>query len=780
MKTRWSLLAAGVCAALAAAACRRATPAPILLLVTVDTLRADHLGCYGDAQAATPVMDRLAREGARFTHASTVTPLTLPAHASILTGRYPAATGVRNNGMFVLPEREVTLAEALKGRGWDTAAFVGSFVLSSSFGLSQGFDVYDESFDMRRSGPAADERRARSLNEAVFRRLGTLSGRPLFLWVHYFDPHAKYEPPPPFDARFASSPYDGEIASVDEAVGELMRRLGEAVPGRPLSVLLAADHGEGLGEHGEVTHGLFVYESTVHVPLILWSPGRIPAGAVVGENVSVVDFFDTALDLSGAAPPEGAPPRHGSSLLPLIAGKAAPRKIPVTFESWLSRLEFGWSELQGVRSGPLKLIDAPRPELFDLDSDPAESRDTAAARPADLARLRGELAASIRAQAASAAGSAAAAQGVDEETQQRLRSLGYTAGAAPVVTPGGPWNSPAGAAGGGAPLPDPKDRLAIYERLKAAGDAMTQGPAGAASAIRTLEEVLREDPGSIAARWRYAEALLAAHRPAEILALLKPLPAEREEYYWVPWLAAKAQRELGHREEALALLREASRRSPFFDRRGVQEAALLREMGRIEESLAEARSRLAKFPGDSALLQLAADDCRDLGRTEEAIAFYRAVTASQPGQRAAAEALALLLSGSGRAAEAEPVLAALLRETPEEASAWRTQGFVLMNLNRLVPAVESLETAKRLAPRDAETLYYLVVCLSELGRLDEADSQASELLRAAPEASHSYRALGMVREKQGRTDEAAAAYRRAFAIDPHDAAALDSLRRLGR
>ncbi|PYT05861.1 MAG: hypothetical protein DMF49_12895, partial [Acidobacteria bacterium] len=254
--------------ALPTPSCRR-SGRPVLLLVTIDTLRADHLGCYGYSTAATPVIDALAHEGTRFTAASTVTPLTLPAHATILTGRYPRSTGVRNNGMFTLPREELTLAEALKAAGYETGAFVGAFVLSSSFGLSQGFDIYDESFDMKRQGPTADERRADTVNAAVYRWLERRPSGPLFLWVHYFDPHARYEPPPPFDRQFASSPYDGEIANVDQALGKLLERLRSIAGRGELAVVLVADHGEGLGEHGEATHGLFVYESTLHVPLIL-------------------------------------------------------------------------------------------------------------------------------------------------------------------------------------------------------------------------------------------------------------------------------------------------------------------------------------------------------------------------------------------------------------------------------------------------------------------------------------------------------------------------------
>jgi arylsulfatase A-like enzyme/Flp pilus assembly protein TadD len=745
------------------------------VLVTIDTLRADRLGCYGYAGAATPVIDRLASEGALFTAASTVVPLTLPSHAAILTGRYPASIGVRNNGMYLLPPEETTLAEVLSAEGFATGAFIGSFVLAAPFGLSQGFDVYDEQFDMKRDGPTADERRAATVNEALFGWIEGAPRGPLFLWVHYFDPHARYEPPSPFDRQFAAAPYDGEIASVDGALGTLLERLERRAGRENLSVILTSDHGESLGEHGEATHGLFVYESTLHVPLILWSPGRIPAGVTVSEPVSVIDIFDTALELAGVDLPEGVPhsrASQGVSLLPLVGGGAVPRPLPVTFESWLPRLEFGWSELRGVRQGSLKLIDAPRPELFDLSTDRSEAHDLSGLRPGDRQRLHDALERSFSAQAASVLGSGARA--MDDETVDRLRALGYVSAGTPV----GAGTAEDLAVPGAGSLADPKDRLETHNRLKAAGEAIGQGPEGVAFALATLEELLREDPTSIAGLWRYSEALLVADRPKEVVDLLEPHLSGGAAYYWVPWLLGKARAALGEHEAALALMREAARRSPFFARRAVEIAALLREMGRIEESLTEARRALESAPADTALLELAADNARDLGRSGEAIELYEDLLRLSPGQITAAVSLSRLLLDAQRDGDAEDLLTRALEGSPDAVAARRLLGLVLMNRGALDEAAQQLSRANRDGPQNPETLYYLGLCESELGRFEEAERVIGALLRLAPDSPHSHRALGQLRAKQGRRGEAEVAYKRALSIDPTDPAAAQGLRQL--
>src|SRR6185295_19211933 len=292
LPSRWvglgALLAAVAVAALLAA--RRHPPGgsagpPDVLLITVDTLRADHLGAYGDAQALTPVIDGLAARGARFAQVIAPAPLTLPSHASIFTATTPFTHGVRDNAGFVLGPALPTLAERFRAAGYSTAAFVSGYPLHRRFGLARGFDQYDDRLTRGgdRARPAAVERRADETIAAVETWLGRPAPgprRPMFLWVHLFDPHAPYEAPEPYRTRFGERPYDGEVAFVDAQIGALLQRVTQARPDRASVVAVTSDHGEGLGEHGEPTHGLFVYDSTIRVPLVLAGPG-VPAGRVI-------------------------------------------------------------------------------------------------------------------------------------------------------------------------------------------------------------------------------------------------------------------------------------------------------------------------------------------------------------------------------------------------------------------------------------------------------------------------------------------------------------------
>ncbi|HKB17098.1 MAG TPA: sulfatase, partial [Planctomycetota bacterium] len=272
------------------AGCGGRTPPANVLLVTIDTLRADHVGAYGWPYAETPNLDALARAGARFAEAYTPVPYTLPAHASLLTGTLPPRHGVRDNGRQSLPDSATTLAEWLAARGFATGAFVGAFPLERRFGLSQGFGVYDDELGAPGDAFSIAERRGEEVVSRALRWIGG-SAEPFFAWVHLFDPHAPYAAPAPFGARFAARPYDGEVAYADACLGRLVEGLGTR---RERTLLVVtADHGESLGEHGEATHGLTLYEPAVHVPLLLAWPGRIAAGLLPKERASLIDLFPT-------------------------------------------------------------------------------------------------------------------------------------------------------------------------------------------------------------------------------------------------------------------------------------------------------------------------------------------------------------------------------------------------------------------------------------------------------------------------------------------------------
>ena len=394
-----------------------------LLVITVDTCRADHIGAYGSPTAATPNIDQLAAGGILFENCLTPVPLTLPAHSSIFTGRYPPGHKVRNNGTYRLGPDQATLAEILKDRGYRTAAFVASFVLLSKFGLNRGFEDYDDSLDARNlinnfkseipGGEVYDK------FKFWFQKHGS---QKFFAWIHLYDPHVPYAPPKEFADKFPDSPqgrYDGEIAYVDSIVGRIFSDLKDAGIFEKTVIVMCADHGEAFGEHGEIEHGIFCYQDTLRVPLIISNRELLPRSGKIRPMVSLTDVMPTVLDLFGIAPPAGV---QGRSLIPLIRKGKPGEKRTFYLESMYGREEMGWAPLAGVISGRYKYISLPQPELYDLESDPDEKHNLATEQSAVSRELDGVLAGTV----AGLAGSGGEAKtALSAEDRERLRALGY-------------------------------------------------------------------------------------------------------------------------------------------------------------------------------------------------------------------------------------------------------------------------------------------------------------------------------------------------------------------
>jgi arylsulfatase A-like enzyme len=315
-----------------------------LVLITIDTVRADHVGAYGAANGATPVLDALAVRGARFDQVQTAVPLTAPSHATILTGQYPPTHGVRGNVVFTLGATYPTLATRLKRRGYATAAFVGAYPVAAAFGFSQGFDTFDEEFHESSPGDQGAERRANEVADAAGRWLASAgaAGTPFFTWLHFYDPHAPYDPPSPYRERFAGRLYDGEIAFTDAQIGRVLDALRAAGHDRDTVVMVLADHGEGLGDHHELTHAVLTYQSTMRVPWIVAGPG-VPAARVVNTRVATIDVVPTALGLLGADADRAL---LGRDLRPLLGGRAV-ASDPFYEESLFGRLNCHWAALRG-------------------------------------------------------------------------------------------------------------------------------------------------------------------------------------------------------------------------------------------------------------------------------------------------------------------------------------------------------------------------------------------------------------------------------------------------
>jgi len=413
---------------------------PNVLLVTIDTMRADRIGAYGHKAAKTPVLDQLARDGVRFTDATAHAPLTYPSHVAILTGRYPGAFGVRLNGMTPLPDAAVTLAEHMRGAGYRTGAVIGSVIVDRSSGLSQGFDDYDDGIAATSGAVVALADLQRSAEQVTRAATAWIAKQrtPWFLWVHYYDPHLPYSAPARREAP--ADPYDAEIAYVDEQLGVLLRGIDRA----RTAIVVTGDHGEALGDHGEEDHGYFVYDATLHVPLIVAAPGLTPR--VVTEQVRSVDVAPTIASLAGITAVD--PPVEGESLQPLLAGRTR-AQVPLSIaESWYPRLHFGWSELRSARVGEWKFVAAPRPELYDLRTDPREQKNVIQERAQVASRLSADL---QRATSAFAAPPAAASQ-PDAAAVERLQALGYVGAFAPVTATSA--------------TTDPKDRVAEYRAYR--------------------------------------------------------------------------------------------------------------------------------------------------------------------------------------------------------------------------------------------------------------------------------------------------------------------------
>jgi arylsulfatase A-like enzyme len=418
-----------------------------VVLVTIDTLRADHVGCYGAKEVETATLDGIAARGVRFETAISPAPITLPGHTTLLTGLDPPGHGVRNNGNFRLRETIPTLAEAMHARGFATAAFVSAFVLDARFGLARGFDVYDDRLGLHPSPQLEVTVGSRAADRTVDAALAWLDGAPerFLLWVHLYDPHAAYQPPEPYASRFGTRLYDGEIAFADAELGRLLRRVRERWGERGTLVIATSDHGESLGEHGEPTHALSVYDATQRVPLVMAGPALPPGRLVAGSLAVLADVAPTILDLAGLPALPGA---TGRSLRPQIEGNASGPEA-AWVETLATQLELGWSPLLGVRTLTHKYIRAPRPELYDLVADPHELVNRAEEEPARVAQLDALVAAR--------AGRAATPQSIvlDAGERARLEALGYLAAAAPASA------ESLGVVGG----PNPKDQMPILAQL---------------------------------------------------------------------------------------------------------------------------------------------------------------------------------------------------------------------------------------------------------------------------------------------------------------------------
>jgi arylsulfatase A-like enzyme/Tfp pilus assembly protein PilF len=650
----------------------RPSDEPDILLITIDTLRADATGFAGNTRVETPNLDRLAKQGVVFVNAHAHNVVTLPSHANILTGLYPYQHGVRENSGFRLPPQIPTLATLLKARGYATGAFVGAFPLDSRFGLNRGFDVYDDRYPKERAVLEFEmpERPASEVIASARKWYAEHGGSRRFLWVHLYDCHAPYRPPPALAERYRSEPYLGEVAGVDAALEPLLKPFLEG-KSAPTLIVVTADHGEALGGHEEETHSLFAYEETLRVPLIVWFPGRVAPG-VDSRAARHVDIAPTVAEVAGASKPSAW---RGASLL------APPPRRPGDesyFEAFSAAYNYGWAPLRGVVAEGYKYIDLPIPELYDLKADSSERDNLAASRPEEVRRLRGRI-------PPESAIDAAARSTPDSEGAARLRSLGYLSGGAPL--------KPAYTV-----EDDPKRLVGVDREMHRYVELYQRGDLRAATAL--ARKVVSE-------------------RPSLFLA-----------YVHLAFLLRKA----GESAAALDVYRSAVARGIANEELLTHFGLALCEAGRAKEAL-ELLRPFASSPEPNTLNALGIA-LADSGRSAEAEETFRKVLAADPEDLEANENMGIVRLRSGDPSGARDCFRRALATDERSPRAWNGLGVSQARLGDERGAVDSWGRAVALDPKMYDALFNLGLMAAKVGLRQQARQALERFVSAAPRARY--------------------------------------------
>src|SRR5712691_4838468 len=617
--------------ALPAAAVER----PNVVLVTLDTTRADRMGFLGSARGLTPALDALARQGTVFEKAFAQAPITTVSHATILSGTYPQFHRVNDFGV-ALPASVPWLPDLLRAQGYRTAAFVGALILDPRAGLAPGFDrgfeTYDAGFKIKRGKEDRYATMERRGGEVVSRALAWLGQRPpgpFFLWVHLYDAHDPYEAPEPFRSRFAKAPYDGEIAYVDAQVGTLIAglRAAELMDGTAVAVI--ADHGESLGEHGESTHGVFLYDPTIHVPLLLKRPGGRDAGRRVAARVSAVDMAPTLLEIAGVTAPAAI---QGHSLLALSSTPRAADR-PAYAETDYPRRAFGWSSLAAWRGDRFLYVKAPRRELYDLDADPAAARNVAEERKAVADGVARTLEEFRRRTASDGSGSAAPA--LDPQLAEKLASLGY-------VSTGAAAPSAAGI--------DPKDKVAVANTLHDAILSLENGETSRASTM--LERVIATDPQIPMAQLQLGVARCRERQYAQAIAPLRRAIELQPDAVMAHYEMGIALFETGEWKTAAGHFEIVASKLPKFADARFSLGSVYARIDRVDEAVVELKAALELEPRHYRANLLLGRILALQGQAVAGLPYLQRAADAQPSSVEAQAFLADAYQALGRSADA--------------------------------------------------------------------------------------------------------------------------------
>ncbi|MFB3922943.1 MAG: sulfatase-like hydrolase/transferase [Terriglobia bacterium] len=680
--------------------CQR-PPSPLpaqtpVLLITVDTLRADHVGCYGARSAQTPAMDALAAQGVRFDRALAQDPTTPPSHAVILTGTYSMYNGLRGFTSGPLRKNVGVLAEAFQRHGYDTAAFVSSAVLESSWGFNRGFQEYDDRFNVRQveiANPGNIERRAEETVDHLLtwfraRSKSATGAHPFFVWLHLYDPHAPYNPPEPFRTRFVGRRYDGEIAYADSQLARVFQFLrSDGLYDRTL-IALMSDHGESLGEHGEDEHGFFIYNSTLHVPLIFKLPSGAAAPRVVHHQVALIDVAPTLLDLLHMQDPLRQQ-FQGTSLAPEVLGRGSARERPVYAETFYPRDSFGWSELRGITTERFKYIQAPHPEVYNLQDDAREGHNIYAQRRSLAAALSEQLSGIERRYASKAP--VEPASPLPPETVEKLKSLGYLtfSSAAPPASSG--------------PLPDPKDQLKVFKA------------------------VMR------------AHALNEAGRYEESNRALDPIAVEAPRLFVIPFLRAENYSMTQRWQEAEKSYQECLKLNSTFDRALMGLARVYMVRGEEDKARPLLELVIHQSPRDIFAVHALGRIARMEGKNEEAYRYLLKAAEAKPSIGVFQQELGITLVDLKRFQEAIGPLTKAEQLGQEDPRLEHYLGIALANVGRYKEAAERYQNALKLNPNLTPARLSLAFAYLNLGDRANAKREFNTLCQQSPKTCEPYR-----------------------------------------
>lgn len=720
-------------------------PRPNVLLVTMDTTRADALGVYGNTQKPTPNLDEFAGSAVRFTRAQTVTPLTIPTHSSIFTGLWPPRHGVRDNGDFFLGEGAVTLAERLREQGYATMASVGAEVTSHHWGFSQGFDAFFDDMgqgarDQREKNRWRVERRGDAvLADAMPWLQAQTPEKPWFAWVHLFDAHHPYEAPEPYASKFPNLPYLAEVAYVDSLVGQLLDDLEARGELDRTWVILMADHGEGLGSHGEMMHGVLLYDATTRIPLMIRPPGGRKDGRTVDFPVSVVDITPTVLGAVGLPAAEGV---DGLDLGPWLAAEPAPApERDVYVESLYAFHHYGWAPQRALVAPDHKLIDSTHDELY-LRDDPLEQKnvvgDEKAVHDALVARLESLAAAMTPMDDASSRAEASS------ERMAQLEALGYVAGAEAEADPQ-------------ADLPDPVDRLGLLATLEGARQALQRKDL--AGAQKRIEEVLQTEPGLEEARFLLVGVLLGQGKYDEALAALEPLhAASPRSASWT--MLGTIHSRAGRADQAADAFAAALDIDPYLANTWAQYLPLL--LGTDPERFTEEAKRAsALLPDEPLVIAMNGTAMLLRGEKEAAEGELRRALDMDPTVPAANHGLGLLMRQRGEDAKAEEHFLEEVRMHPPGILSRRSLVEMYAEQRRYADQLEQLAVISVHEPANPLTMHSVAQAMFNLGDYEKAAPVVAECRNKFPEYSGCALLDANVLKKLGRDVEAQAAFEEA-------------------